>query len=161
MAISFHFQEVRDSLDQKRKHKSWIKQTIESNKKQVGEIAYIFCQDQYLLDLNKQHLNHNTLTDIITFDLSDDKHTLSADIYISMERVAENAKKFNKSRNEELRRVMIHGVLHLLGWKDKSKTDKQKMRKAEDSALAIFDRSKWSCFTWNHTNFFDHVSRET
>ena len=90
-------------------------------------MSYIFCDDTYLLDINLQYLNHDTLTDIITFDYSDE-NTISGDIFISIQRVRDNAKKFNVDFEEELLRVMSHGVLHLLGFNDKTESDKDLMR---------------------------------
>ena len=138
MAIYFHFQNVKDLLKQKRKHKEWVRSVIEFEKKQCGDINFIFCDDQHLLSLNQKHLNHNTLTDIITFDLSDDPNIVQADIFISLDRVQDNAQKFETTTHDELRRVMIHGVLHVLGLNDKTERDKRRMRSAEDKALAQF-----------------------
>ena len=97
----------------------------------------MFCTDDELLEINIKHLNHNTLTDIITFDYTEDKK-ISSDIFISVDRVLENAKKFEVTFEEELCRVMIHGVLHLCGYKDKSKPDAELMRKKENWALKLF-----------------------
>lgn len=101
-------------------------------------IHYIFCDDAYLLEINKEYLQHDTLTDIITFRYQEHPHPLESDIYISTERVQENASKFGVAFDAELRRVMAHGVLHLLGFKDKSAADKQKMRQAEEEALGLY-----------------------
>ena len=138
MAVFFHFQDVKDTLSQKRKHKRWIASVIESNNRELGNINYIFCGDNYLLSINQQHLKHNTLTDILTFDLSDDNNVVSADIFISLDRVQENSIKLGIPFENELRRVMIHGILHILGQKDKTEKDKSRMRSAEDVALAKF-----------------------
>jgi len=102
-------------------------------------LQYIFCDDAYLLSINKEYLNHDTLTDIVTFRYSEFPHPLESDIYISVERVRDNAEAFQASFEEELRRVMIHGVLHLLGFKDKNKSDKEKMREEEDKSLLFFN----------------------
>lgn len=101
-------------------------------------IQYIFCDDAYLLEINQQYLRHSTLTDIITFRYEEFPHPLHSDIYISIERVKENAVKFGVSFELELNRVLVHGVLHLLGYKDKSGEEKKKMRLAEDAALALW-----------------------
>ena len=138
MSIIFHHHDVNEVLKHKRKHKSWIKGIIESNGRSVGDINYIFCSDDYLLEKNKSHLNHTTLTDIITFDLSEDKQIISADIFISTDRVLDNSKLLGTLLEDELRRVLIHGILHLFGMKDNSNSEKQKMRKAEDMAMARF-----------------------
>jgi rRNA maturation RNase YbeY len=111
-----------------------ITNLVVSKKKTIGEVSYVFCTDEELLSINKQYLNHNTYTDIITFDYAE-KRIISGDIFISVERVKENAKKFNTKFSDELLRVMAHGVLHLLGMKDKTQAEAIKMRKAEDAAI--------------------------
>uniref|UniRef100_UPI0030DAA519 rRNA maturation RNase YbeY n=1 Tax=uncultured Planktosalinus sp. TaxID=1810935 RepID=UPI0030DAA519 len=105
----------------------------------LGEISYVFCDDEYLHKLNIQYLNHDTLTDIISFDYTVDEEIIG-DIYISIERVRENAKEFNSTFEDELARVIIHGVLHLLGYKDKTELEKLEMRQKEDSAVQYFNR---------------------
>ncbi|MES2835958.1 MAG: rRNA maturation RNase YbeY [Bacteroidota bacterium] len=129
--ITFASDDIKFVLKEKTKKKDWLKKSIAAEKKKLGDINYIFCSDNYLLDLNIKHLNHNTLTDIITFDYSEED-TLNSDIFISVERVAENAKKFEVDFENELLRVMIHGVLHLCGYKDKKKEDAEKMRLKEN-----------------------------
>jgi rRNA maturation RNase YbeY len=99
--------------------------------KRMGELNYVFCSDQYLLEMNQQYLNHNTLTDIITFDQSDDAKKVEGDIYISYERVIENG-KILQSETTELYRVIVHGLLHLLGFKDKKEEEQKLMRSKED-----------------------------
>jgi probable rRNA maturation factor len=116
--------------------RSWIKTVIQKEKKLTGDINYIFLNDEALLKMNQEYLQHNTFTDIITFDYSENKK-ISGDIFISVERVEENARKFRVDFEEELKRVMIHGVLHLCGYKDKSKKDAEMMRKKENNALRI------------------------
>ena len=113
---------------------SWIKDAIANEQKILGEINYIFCDDDYLLEKNQTYLNHDTYTDIITFDYSEE-NSVSGDIFISIERLKENARKFAVPFDTELRRVMIHGVLHLIGYKDKSDKEKKLMREKEDSYL--------------------------
>ncbi|HIB47443.1 MAG TPA: rRNA maturation RNase YbeY [Flavobacteriaceae bacterium] len=112
----------------------WIMSIIEANGFELGDITYIFCDDDYLHKLNVQFLQHDTLTDIITFDNSLGSQ-IHAEIYISTERVTDNAKQFNTSFVDELHRVMIHGILHCCGLKDKSDQEAQAMRIAEDKAL--------------------------
>ncbi|HBR53290.1 MAG TPA: rRNA maturation RNase YbeY [Flavobacteriaceae bacterium] len=112
----------------------WIMSIIEANGLELGDITYIFCDDDYLHKLNVQFLQHDTLTDIITFDNSLGSQ-IHAEIYISTERVTDNAKQFNTSFVDELHRVMIHGILHCCGLKDKSDQEAQAMRTAEDKAL--------------------------
>jgi len=112
----------------------WIQKVVADNGFEIGEINYVFCDDNYLYKLNVEFLNHDTLTDIISFDNTLGK-LISGDIFISIERVEENAKDFKVSFENELHRVMIHGVLHYMGYKDKSDDDKIKMRNAENQAL--------------------------
>ncbi len=136
--ISFNNQSIAFKLKDKTKLKQWIKTVTEKEKHNLGTINYIFCTDDELLEINVRHLNHNTLTDIITFDYTEGK-TINSDIFISVDRVAENAKKFNVTFEEELHRVMIHGVLHLCGYKDKSKADAEVMRRKENNSLKLFN----------------------
>lgn len=114
----------------------WIQKVVADNGFEIGEINYFFCDDNYLHKLNVEFLNHDTLTDIISFDNTLGK-LISGDIFISIERVEENAKDFKVSFENELHRVMIHGVLHYMGFKDKSDDDKIKMRNAENAALSL------------------------
>ncbi|QTE21343.1 rRNA maturation RNase YbeY [Polaribacter cellanae] len=116
----------------------WIENTIKKHNCEVGEINYIFCDDTYLHKLNVEFLQHDTLTDIISFDNSLGK-LINGDIYISVERVADNANDFKVSFEEELHRVMIHGILHYVGFKDKTETDKKEMRKQENIALSVLN----------------------
>jgi probable rRNA maturation factor len=134
--IYFHSEETSFKLPQKRILKAWIEKTAETENKQLKELNIIFCNDTYLHKLNVQYLNHDTLTDIITFDYSEKPFTLG-DLFISIERVKENAKKFNVDFINELHRVIIHGTLHLLGYKDKKKEDKAIMKTKEDKYLEI------------------------
>ncbi|MGC4021990.1 MAG: rRNA maturation RNase YbeY [Cyclobacteriaceae bacterium] len=140
MAIHFFSEDVDFKLKSPLKFKKWIESVTKKEKRRVGDITYIFCSDTYLLGLNQQFLKHNTLTDIITFDFSKDR-MVSGEIYISVDRVQENADKFEVDSQEELSRVMIHGVLHLCGYKDKSKPDKILMREKEDAYLSLWRRS--------------------
>jgi len=117
--------------------KSWLKQIIEPRNKSVGEISIVMCSDKLLLETNQKYLNHDYYTDIITFDYTE-KDQISGDLMISYERVKENAKKENVAVQDELRRVMAHGVLHLLGFKDKSEREAAEMRTQEDAALDLF-----------------------
>ena len=135
--ISFHNQSISFKLKEKTKLKQWIKTVTEKEKHKLGNINYIFCTDDELLEINIKHLNHKTFTDIITFDYTEGK-TINSDIFISIERVAENATKFQVTFEEELHRVMIHGILHLCGYKDKTKADAELMRKKENASLKLF-----------------------
>ena len=134
--ITFNTEDKTFTLKNKALLKQWIKSTIENKKQKAGAISFMFCSDEFLLKMNKDYLKHDTYTDIITFDYSDhQKTTISGDIFISIDRVEENAKQFGKTVENELHRVMIHGVLHLLGYKDKTKTAKAEMTKQEDLCL--------------------------
>ena len=135
--ITFNTEGIKFTLKNKTALKQWITSTIEKKKRKTGDIAFIFCSDAYLLNINNEYLNHDTFTDIITFDYSKENHLLpiSGDIFISVDRVKENALKFSKSFEEELHRVIIHGTLHLLGYTDKTKIAKTEMRKQEDLFL--------------------------
>jgi probable rRNA maturation factor len=124
-------------LTNESEYKSWISDVINSESKTVGEINYIFCNDEYLLQINQQYLNHDTLTDIISFDYSVGNE-LNGDIFISMERVQENAVEFKVTFDEEIKRVMIHGILHYCGYKDKIESDTILMRKKEDEKINMF-----------------------
>jgi probable rRNA maturation factor len=135
--ISFSTIETTFNLKNKLKIRNWVKAILETEGKSAGDITYIFCNDEYLGGMNEKYLKHNTLTDIITFDYSE-KEKLSGDIFISIERVKENAGSFNTTLNEELGRVMAHGVLHLSGYKDKSPDDKKMMKSKEDFYLTSF-----------------------
>jgi probable rRNA maturation factor len=134
--ISFNY-ELDFTLDNESLYESWISNVIESENKEEGEINYIFCDDDYLLDINLKYLNHDTLTDIISFDYSEDD-LISGDIFISIQRVEDNASLFNVSFTEELKRVMIHGVLHYCGYKDKTQSDEVLMRQKEDEKIKLF-----------------------
>lgn len=135
--ISFSTVETAYNLRNKLKVRNWIKAILETEGKSAGDITYVFCNDEYLGSMNEKYLKHNTLTDIITFDYSE-KGKLSGDIFISIERVKENAGSFNTTLNQELGRVMAHGVLHLSGYKDKTPDDKKMMKSKEDFYLASF-----------------------
>jgi rRNA maturation RNase YbeY len=132
--ISFNY-ETDFELPYEQEYSLWVSKVIKSEGFKEGEINYIFCDDAYLLDINQKYLNHDTLTDIISFDYAVGKE-LHGDIYISVERVKENAKDFEVDFKEELKRVMVHGVLHYCGYKDKTDEDKKLMRSKEDSYMS-------------------------
>lgn len=134
--ISFNY-ETKFRLQQALRHRSWLSEVILSENKKEGEINYIFCDDDYLLEINQSYLNHDTLTDIISFDYSVGNE-LNGDIYISVDRVRENAKEFKVSFADEMRRVLVHGVLHYCGYKDKTKKDELLMRDKEDEKIKMF-----------------------
>ena len=116
---------------------SWLLSVIASEGKNLGEINYIFCDDAYLLSINQQYLDHDTYTDIISFDTSEG-NDLSGDIFISVERIKENAQQFNVSVDDELKRVLAHGILHFCGYKDKTDDEAKLMREKEDEKLKMF-----------------------
>lgn len=136
-SINFFTEDIDFTLRQKIKLRNWIKSTVEENQYKLAVINYIFTSDNHLLTINKEYLDHDTYTDVITFNQSTDPKILEADIYISIERIKENAKKLNLPTNDELHRVMIHGVLHLLGFTDKEESEKEVMRKKENHYLAL------------------------
>lgn len=133
--ISFNY-ETDFQLSNEAKTSNWITKVIERQNCKVDEISYVFCDDDYLHRLNVQYLNHDTLTDIISFDYSIGK-TISGDVFISIERVEDNAKDFEVDFYTELHRVIIHGILHYCGFKDKTEEDAKQMRAKEDEALLI------------------------
>jgi len=135
MAIWFN-SEIKDfDIQHKKKVKNWISTLLDQHKLKTGIINFIFLDDAGLLKLNIEYLNHNTFTDIISFDYSAND-LISGDIYLSIERIRENADNLNISFNEELKRVIIHGILHLIGFKDSSESEKRIMRLKEDQALS-------------------------
>lgn len=135
--ISFFSEDIDFTLKDKAKVRSWIADTIKSEGfKRVRELSFVFCSDDYLLEINKQYLNHDTYTDIVTFDSSEQEEVIAGDIFISIERVRENASKFSVSEREELHRVIIHGVLHLCGYYDKKKQEKELMTAKENEYLS-------------------------
>ena len=134
--ITFNY-ETKFTLENEEILQNWIQKIILKHDCEEGEINYIFCDDEYLLDINKKFLEHDTYTDIITFDNSIGK-ILSADIFISQERVVENAIIFGCSVEEEMRRVLVHGVLHLCGYTDKTDDEQSLMTAKENEKLALF-----------------------
>ena len=124
-------------LEDETKYASWIETVISSEGKTLEELSYIFCDDEYLLNINIEYLNHDTYTDIITFDYCVGK-ILQGDIYISTERVHENSESFNVKFEDELRRVLVHGVLHLSGYKDKTDEEAALMRSKEEEKMKLF-----------------------
>ena len=145
MAIEFFCEDVERPRVKYIALKKWIKEVIESHKKRVGKIAYVFCSDEYLLNMNKEYLKHDYYTDVITFDNTEEgNEKISGEIYISVDRVAENAKTY-KTEDSEIFRVIIHAILHLLGYDDKTPEDQETMRMMEDKCLAMqeFTNCKW------------------
>lgn len=133
--IFFYNADVSLTMKNKRYLKSAIQNLFEIEKRRLNRLNYIFCSDNFLLEINKSYLNHNTLTDVISFHLSDKTQPLFGEIYISIDRIKENAKKYKAIYQQELLRVIIHGALHLCGYKDKSDNEKIKMRNRENFYL--------------------------
>ena len=134
--ISFNY-ELEFQLENEEQYSSWISNVISSENKKEGDINYIFCDDEYILEINKQHLNHDYYTDIISFDYSVGNE-LHGDIFVSIERVRENAVEFDVTFDEELKRVLAHGVLHYCGYKDKTEEEELLMRSKEDEKIKMF-----------------------
>ncbi|HWZ23487.1 MAG TPA: rRNA maturation RNase YbeY [Cytophagaceae bacterium] len=142
--ITFQSEEIKFTLKEKTRHKLWLAKIASKEKYSVLELNYIFCSDEYLHQVNLDYLNHDTYTDIITFDNSEDKKSkvIEGDIFISIERVKENAVKYTSKLDDELHRVMAHGLLHLMGYKDKTTKDSVLMREKEEESIALFKRIK-------------------
>jgi rRNA maturation RNase YbeY len=134
--ISFNY-ETDFELSNELYYQQWLSSVILSEKKTEGEINYIFCDDEYLHKINLEYLQHDTLTDVISFDYPIGNE-LHGDIFISIERVADNANDFNVAFDDELKRVMVHGLLHFCGYKDKSESDEAMMRDKEDEKILMF-----------------------
>ncbi|OQP67312.1 rRNA maturation factor [Niastella vici] len=135
--IQFHFL-LPVSFTQRTLAKEVIRDLFKKEKTKLEQLQYIFCSDEYLLEINKQHLQHNYYTDIITFDLSNNPKAVIGEIYISVDRVKDNAQNYEVSFKQELLRVIFHGALHLCGYKDKTQKDQVLMRKAEDKYLHYY-----------------------
>ncbi|KAA6301541.1 MAG: Endoribonuclease YbeY [Candidatus Ordinivivax streblomastigis] len=138
MAILYNAVDIQFPTIKRRETSRWIKEVIAQHQKRVGEISYIFCSDEEILKINQQYLNHDYYTDIITFDYSDGK-VISGDLFISLETVKSNSEQLKTDYFEELHRVIIHGILHLCGFKDKLPKDAKQMRKLENEALKQYE----------------------
>lgn len=136
-SIHFFSDGIQFNLRDKGKVRTWLKRVAASHKLKVAELNYVFVSDKKLLEMNKHFLNHNTFTDIITFPGDAPRGAVAGEIFISIDRVTENASSFNQSRKDELCRVMAHGLLHLCGFKDKSEKDQRLMRSQEEKALDL------------------------
>ena len=134
--INYHYK-IDFKLTDESKYTDWVASVIAKEGRVLGQIDYVFCTDKYLLGLNQKYLDCNNYTDIITFDYALN-NIVSADIFISIERLRENSEKFKVAFKNEVLRVMVHGVLHLLGYKDKSKKDTQRMREKENKTIELF-----------------------
>jgi probable rRNA maturation factor len=138
--IRFHYQDIDFKLKRPRLVAAWLASVARREKSGFDSLEYIFCNDQYLLQINKDFLNHTELTDIITFNYSDaavSQRHMEGEIYISIDRVRENAQSFKTTLENELHRVMVHGVLHLCGYNDKTPAQKRSMREKEDASLSL------------------------
>ena len=133
--ISFSVEDIDFALEQKNDVKEWLMQIASTEQKEITQIDYLFCSDEYLLEINKTYLNHDYYTDIITFPL--DRNNIEANVFISIDRVKENAQLYNQNFTDELHRVIVHGLLHLIGYNDKTPEDEKAMRKKEDDCLAL------------------------
>jgi rRNA maturation RNase YbeY len=138
MDINFFFTDATITLTDRTKLKQFIALLFKKEKKTASSLTYVFCSDEYLLGINKQFLNHDYYTDIITFDLSTTKEKIEGEIYISVDRVKDNAKQHNSTKQQELHRVIFHGILHLCGYKDKTGNEEKTMRAAEDKYLGLY-----------------------
>lgn len=140
MAINFHIEPpLQYKLQERMQLRSWLKQVAETHGHRMGELNIILCTDDYLHDMNLQYLQHDTLTDVITFDNSEQEGRIEGDIFISVERVKDNAAQFGTDPSHELRRVMVHGTLHLIGYGDKSEDEQAQMRQKENEWLDKYD----------------------
>lgn len=139
MRIFFHKEGIDFDIREKQKIRQWIKKVIENEGKELGDLNIILTRDKELLELNKTYLYRKYLTDVITFEYNQEKK-ISGDIYLSVERIRENALKFNERVDREILRVIIHGILHLMGYRDKKDEEQTKMRQKEDECLYMFDR---------------------
>jgi rRNA maturation RNase YbeY len=136
--ISFNYIDARLSVKNKNTIKAFIPILFEKEKKQLHSLHYIFCSDEHLLEMNKQYLNHDYYTDIITFDLTEAGNGITGEVYISVDRIKDNAIKLNQPFETEVLRVIFHGALHLCGYKDKKKAEQQTMRNMEDKYIQQF-----------------------
>src|SRR5438105_3042675 len=133
--IQFHLQNISFSFRNRKILKAFIVRLFQKERKDLGHLDYVFCTDQELLDINRTHLGHDYYTDVITFDLSSKPGPIHAEIYVSVERIKDNARLFNVPQSEEFTRVILHGALHLCGYRDKSRSDQRLMRKKENFYL--------------------------
>ncbi|QHS61674.1 rRNA maturation RNase YbeY [Chitinophaga agri] len=138
MAINFTANEVKVNLKNRTKLKAFIKELFTREGQGLKNLQYVFCSDEYLLEINQEFLQHDTLTDIVTFELGEDPNITEGEIYISIDRVRDNAEKFKVTEEQELHRVIFHGALHLCGYKDKTKEQSANMRAKENEAIEMY-----------------------
>ena len=139
--INFFFEEIEEPVLDYNKIKSWLSSLIDKHSQQLVEINYIFCSDDYLLEVNKEYLDHDYYTDIITFDNSDREEEIEGDIFVSIDRIKNNSADLHTNHLEETIRVLAHGVLHLCGYKDKTPAETSIMRAEEDKAIELYKNS--------------------
>lgn len=137
LPIEFFSEDIEFTLQNQEQVSEWIATVIEQHDWELANLTYVFCSDDYLHEINVEYLDHDTLTDIITFNNADEEGTVEGDIFISIDRVRDNSASLGTTFEDELHRVIIHGVLHLLGFKDKTKEQEELMRKEEDSSLSL------------------------
>ncbi|MGX5818183.1 rRNA maturation RNase YbeY [Chitinophaga lutea] len=138
MAIYFSAHEVKVGLKDRTRLKGFLAELFKREGQGLEGLQYVFCSDEYLLEINRSFLDHDTYTDIVTFELSEDPDVTQGEIYISIDRVKENAGIFQVTQNYELHRVIFHGALHLCGYKDKTKKEEARMREKEDEYLTLY-----------------------
>lgn len=138
MAVHFSAHEVKVGFKHRTKLKQFIQELFAREEQGLSNLQYVFCTDDYLLQINEEFLKHDTYTDIVTFEFSDDPDVTEGEIYISIDRVKENAEKYEVTENYELHRVIFHGALHLCGYKDKTKKEEELMRAKEDEYLRLY-----------------------
>jgi probable rRNA maturation factor len=136
--INFFNEDIEFKLKGKNNFKAWLKKVAEIEGFRINDLNYIFCSDQFLHKMNLEYLDHDTYTDIITFDNSEDEKTIEGDIFVSIERIIDNSKTLNTPFEEEVKRVIVHGLLHLCGYDDHSIEDKAEMRRLESKYILMF-----------------------
>lgn len=137
--VTFFAEDIDFTLAHESIIEKWLRQIATNEEKSIIGLNYIFCSDAYLHNMNLEYLNHDTFTDIITFDMSESDDSIEGDVFVSIERVRENAKSFDSELEEELHRVLIHGLLHLIGYNDKTENEVLVMRKKEDASLSLLN----------------------
>ncbi|REG83574.1 rRNA maturation RNase YbeY [Algoriphagus antarcticus] len=140
MPINFFAEEVSFTLKEKRKRKAWLKEIAERENHKILDLNYIFCSDEYLYNINVEYLDHDTFTDIITFDNSEENGEIAGDIFVSIERVKENSQILKIKEEREISRVISHGLFHLLGYMDKTEAEVNLMRSKEEFAINLFEK---------------------
>jgi rRNA maturation RNase YbeY len=135
--INFHSEAIDFKVVNPIKTKRWLKSVIKAEGFELSEINYVFCNDEYLHSINVEYLDHDTLTDIITFDNSEEDELIEGDIFVSIERIIDNTKDFNTTFEQEFKRVIVHGILHLCGYCDKTDENEKQMREKEDYYLRL------------------------